>query len=112
MPCIVVNKKHGIFAAMMDLNDGEDPIMIFTMDHEYKMAVDKVSSFLNPVIAKQFIDKYVPEEERDDYMILLLDKKPLKDFRIATYKDIIDNGLSEWAGYMIDSFPMVSEKIH
>ena len=97
---------------MMTLNDDEDPIMLFTMDHEYKIAMEQVTSFQNPLIAKSFIEKFVPQDEYDDYMILLMDKKkPLKP-DVATYKEVLANGYHQWAGYMIDTLPMVSNRIH
>lgn len=112
MSCILVNKKYGIFAAMMDLGDGEAPMMVFTLDHENKMAVEKVTAFLNPLIATNFLNDFVEPDEIQDYMILMLNKKSPKQPNIATYKDILDNGYQEWAGYMIDTEHFPSKAIH
>lgn len=109
--CIVVHKELGIFAAMMNMNDGESPIMIFTIDHEFKMVVDKVSTFKNPIIATKFIHEMIPKEEMEDYMILVL-KNDTKNPLYATYKEILDNGHQQWAGYMIDSLRYLSTAKH
>lgn len=108
MRCVIVEKNEGIFFRIMDLNDGKPPILLFTKDHESKYVVDRIPLFKNVLEAESFLKKYLVGS--GDYMIIPLEKDT-KDTLYANYRELIENGLSEHVGYMIDSlyYPSLSK---
>lgn len=101
MKCVVIDKDYGILFRIMDLNDGKPPVIMFTKDHESKYVVDKVPIFTNALVAESFVRTYIGGNS-GEYVIYPLEKEP-KDPTYATYKELMDNGLSDHVGYMIDS---------
>lgn len=116
MASIIVNTRHGILAAIADLDGYGEGEFIFTNDHENRYVVGHVMAFENKLEALKFLRNEISGNFVDDgsgFNIVDVKVERQRSDDLLSFGELVSAGVPQsMTGFMINHMPMPSIAIH